>query len=104
MDITTDGPHLSLSGDLDVRSTFEVRNAIYDALARGDAHTPVTIDITDVDSIDLTALKVIAAATRNAAREGRRVVLRGACPAVLRMLHISHLIRVVEVEREPIAV
>lgn len=104
MKITTDGPTLVLSGDLDVRSTSEVRNAIYDALGRADDSTAVTIDLTGVDSIDLTALKVIAAASRNAARVGRRVVVRGACPAVLRMLHISHLIRVVEVEREPIAV
>lgn len=104
MGITNDGSLLFLSGDLDVRSTGELRSAVYDVLARGNAHTPVTIDLTDVDSIDLTALKVIAAASRNAAREGRRVVLRGACPAVLRMLHISHLIRVVEVEREPLAV
>jgi len=98
--ITADGPTLFLAGDFDVRSTGDVRNAIYDQLS----HTAgdLVIDITEVDTVDLTALKVIGAASRRASRAGKRIVLRGACPAVRRMLHLSHLIRVVELEREPI--
>jgi hypothetical protein len=33
---------------------------------------------------------------------GGSMVLRGACPAVRRMLHLTHLIRLVELERDPI--
>ena len=33
MDITTDGATLRLSGDFDVRSTWRVREALYDHLA-----------------------------------------------------------------------
>lgn len=98
MQIMTDGPTLVLSGDFDVRSTSEVRHAVYDHLRRTGAGL-VVIDISGVDSVDLTALRVLAAASRFALQDGQRVVLRGACPAVLRMLHLSHLIRFVEVER-----
>ncbi len=102
MDITTDGRILVLCGGFDVRSTAEVRNAIDEHLRSfaGD----VTLDITRVDTVDVTALKVIAAASRRANRARRHLLLRGACPAVRRMLHLTHLIRVVELEREPVAV
>ncbi len=98
MRIMTDGPTLVLSGDLDVRSTWEVRNAVYDHLRGHDAGS-IVIDITEVETIDLTALKVLAVASRFALHDGQRIVLRGACPAVLRMLHLSHLIRFFEIER-----
>ena len=98
MRITTDGPTLLLSGDLDVRSTGEVRSALYDHLRCND-EGEITIDLTEVDSIDLTALKVLAVASRFALRGGQRIVLRGTCPAVRRMLHLSHLIRFFEIER-----
>ena len=98
MDITTDGPVLMLHGDFDVRSTWEVRNAIYDHLEGHDED--VVVDLTEVDSVDLTALKVLAYATREATRAGHHLVLRGCGPAVRRLLHMSRLIRVVELERE----
>ena len=55
MDITTDGPTLVLSGDLDGRSTTRVRAALYDHLAE---HPHVVADMSGVDSVDLTALRV----------------------------------------------
>ena len=98
MDILTDGPTLVLSGDFDVRSTMEVRTAIYEHL---DGHDEdVVVDLTDVDSVDVTALKVLAVATREATRAGHHLVLRGCGPAVRRLLHLSRLMRVVELERE----
>lgn len=97
MEILTDGPVLHLSGDFDVRSTPEVRTAIYDLL---DGHDEdVIVDLTGVDTIDVTALKVLAVATRNASLSGHHLTLRGCSPAVRRMLHLSRLIRVCEVER-----
>ena len=98
MQIMTDGPTLVLSGDLDVRSTGEIRNAVYDHLRHNDAGA-IVIDIYGVETIDLTALRVLAMASRVALQDGQRMVLRGAGPAVLRMLHLSHLIRFFEVER-----
>jgi anti-anti-sigma factor len=101
MEIFTDGPTLHLSGDFDVRSTMEVRNAIYDHLGGHDAD--LVVDLTDVTTIDMTALRVLAFATRQATRSGHHLTLRGCGPAVRRMLHLSRLIRVVEVERETIS-
>jgi anti-anti-sigma factor len=97
MDIVHDGPRLVLSGDFDVRSTMEVRTAIHDRLRVGEED--LVVDLTGVTAVDVTALKVLAAATVAAEREGRHLTLRGAGPAVRRMLHLSHLIRVVELER-----
>jgi anti-anti-sigma factor len=97
MDIIRDGPTLMLSGDFDVRSTWEVRQAIYDLIAAHDGD--VVVDLTGVEVVDVTALKVLAVATREAGRAGHHLTLRGCGPAVRRMLHLSRLIRLVEVER-----
>ncbi|KAA1420828.1 STAS domain-containing protein [Nocardioides humilatus] len=102
MQIMADGPTLVLSGDFDVRSTSQVRNAVYDHLRSNDEGA-ITIDLTEVDTVDLTALKVLAVASRFALRDGQRMVLRGSCPAVRRMLHLTHLIRFFEIEREAIS-
>lgn len=97
VDISTGGPTLVLAGQFDVRSTMEVRNAIYEHLDGCDHD--LVVDLSEVTSVDVTALKVLAAATHHAERRGRHLTLRGCGPAVRRLLHISHLIRVVEVER-----
>ena len=101
MEIMSDGSTLVLSGDFVVRSTWEVRNAIYDHLEGYDED--VIVDLTNVTAIDVTALKVLAVATRTASREGHHLTLRGCGPAVRRMLHLSRLIRVVEVERSAVS-
>ncbi len=97
MDIIIDGPTLLLSGDFDVRSTWEVRTAIYELLHGHDED--VVVDLTEVTTIDMTALKVLAVATRQASRAGHHLTLRGCNAAVRRMLHLSRLNRFVEVER-----
>ena len=101
MDIVRDGPTLLLSGDFDVRSTWEVRTAIYDHLEQtaGDA----VLDLSGVESVDVTALKVLAVATRRAHAQGQRLLLRGCCPAVRRMLHLSRLYAQFELEGSPLS-
>jgi anti-anti-sigma factor len=90
------GGTLELAGTLDVRRTAEVRTQVYALLERttGD----VVVDISRVDSMDMTTLKLFAVANRVAERRGRRVVLRGASPGVRRLLHLSHLRWMIPVE------
>jgi anti-anti-sigma factor len=101
MDIVTDGPVLVLSGDFDARSTWEVRNALRERLVGpGDGQgQDVVVDLTNVSFIDATATRVLAYASREAALSGNHVTLRGCGPAVRRMLHLSRLMRFVDVER-----
>ncbi len=89
MEQTTNGNTLELTGSLDVRCTAELRAAVYRLLEQhvGD----VRVDISRVDSVDLTTLKMLAVANRVAERQGRRVVLSGGSPGVRRLLHLSHL-------------
>lgn len=97
MDITTDGPVLMLHGDFDVRSTWEVRTAIYDHLEGLDED--IVVDLGDVENIDATALRVLAVATRQAWLNGHHLTVRNCGPSVRRMMHLTRLARAIEVER-----
>jgi anti-anti-sigma factor len=97
MDIVHDGQTLVLHGDFDVRSTMEVRTAIWEHLSG--VEQDLVVDLTGVETLDLTAARVLAYATLEAGRSGHHLRLRGCGPAVRRMLHLSRLARVIEVER-----
>ncbi len=97
MEIATDGSTLVLIGDFDARSTWEVRNALRERLLLSERD--VVVDLTEVTSIDVTATRVLAYASREASLSGNHVTLRGCGPAVRRMLHLSRLMRFVDVER-----
>lgn len=100
MEIYSGNGALHLVGHFDVRSTSAVRDAIYAQFSEpGD----VVVDLSEVESVDVTALRVLAVATHHASRRGRHLRLRGCRPPVRRMLHISRLIRAVEVERIPVS-
>ena len=97
MDIVHEGQTLVLTGDFDVRSTMEVRNAIHELL--GGFERDLTIDLTEVHTIDVTAARVLAYATIETSRAGHHLRVRGCGPAVRRMLQVSRLARFIEVER-----
>ncbi len=97
MDIISDGTTLVLHGAFDVRSTWEVRAAIYERLDSYD--DDVVIDMTDVATIDATALRLLAVATRHAWLTGHHLTVRNPGPAVRRMVHLTRLAHAIEVER-----
>ena len=97
MEITWDGSTLVLHGAFDVRSTGEVRNAIYACLESGDYD--VVVDMSDVTTIDATALRLLAVATRHAWLSGHHLTVRNPGPAVRRMAHLTRLAHALEVER-----
>ncbi|HJR38432.1 MAG TPA: STAS domain-containing protein [Nocardioidaceae bacterium] len=97
MEVTTNGATLSLAGRFDVRSTSMVREALY---AHIESRTgDVAVDLSEVESIDATALKVLAAATKIMERDGRQLTLRGCSPALRRIIAFTRLRRLVQVER-----
>ena len=59
----------------------------------------VVVDLADVDNIDVTALRVLAVATRQAWLTGHHLTVRNCGPAVRRMMHLTRLARAIEVER-----
>ena len=97
MDIVSNGPTLVLHGAFDVRSTREVRAAIYERLDTLDHD--VVLDMTDVTTIDLTALRLLAVATRHAWLTGHHLTVRNPGPAVRRMAHLARLAHAIDVER-----
>lgn len=94
--IIDEGQCLVLRGDFDGRSTREARDAIYRHLAATEGD--ISIDCAEVGAVDMIALRLLAVATRQAHAEGRHLVLRGCSPSVRRMLHLSRLYRLLEVE------
>ena len=97
MDIISDGRTLVLHGAFDVRSTQEVRAAIYERL--DDLDDDVVLDMSDVSTIDLTALRLLAVATRHAWLTGHHLTVRNPGPAVRRMTHLARLAHAIDVER-----
>ena len=82
---------MALSGRLDGRHAAEVREALYERIEgeQGD----VVVDLTEVESIDGTVLKLLAAAALRLQRTGRQLVLRGCSPALRRVFAFGGLHR-----------
>jgi len=94
--VTTDGSTVVLGGSFDGRSTGAVRAALHAVLAQ---HPVVVVDLSDVDSVDVTALRLLAATSARAAREGGALVLRGCSPGLRRAVAFSPLRRPLRFER-----
>ena len=96
MEQTINGSTLELTGSLDVRCIAELRTAVYRLLDECDG--VVYVDVSRVESVDMTTLKMLAVANRVAERDGQQVVLRGGSPGLRRLLHLSHLRSMLPVE------
>ena len=89
---------IALSGHLDGRCSAEVREALYDHIDRH-PDEDVVVDLTLVESIDVTALRMLATAALRVERAGRKVILRGCSPAVRRVLAFGSWRRLFRLER-----
>ena len=84
---------LRLSGEIDLFNIADVQAELFEALQQGSPSTLI-IDLTSVTFIDLTALRVLATASRRFTE----VVVLNPSPLVSRVLdlgRLSHLVRTV---------
>ena len=91
-------PPLTFSGHLDGRCSSEVREQLY-AHIDGHPDEDVVVDLSGVESIDATALRLLAVAALRVERAGRRLVLRGCSPALRRVFTFGAWRRLFLLER-----
>lgn len=87
-----------LAGELDLAGRATVEEAL--RLAESNAPTLLVLDLTRLELIDSTGLRVLLAAQRRASEQGRRVVLLQGGAAVRRALEITGLHAVFEIPHD----
>lgn len=86
---------LAPSGELDLAASTCLRAAVVEACNEG---LPVVVDLTDVTYLDSAALAVLVAAHRLLQADGCHLTLRGASSRVQRVLEITGLRRLFDVD------
>ena len=76
---------LTLSGHLDGRCTIELRERLAAHLARHDDED-LHLDMSAVESVDLTVLRLLAGVAVRLRRDGHELVMLGCTPSVRRLL------------------
>jgi anti-anti-sigma factor len=83
-------------GDLDLSSVARTREQLHAALA--EAPEQLVVDLSGCTFVDASALSMLVDVHRRACRSGGLLTLRGCSPRVLRLLSLTGLRRVFDVE------
>nr|WP_232425188.1 STAS domain-containing protein [Pseudofrankia inefficax] len=108
MSVEVTGPHAIVirpEGDIDYSSLDPLREALMDARMAGVSE--IVVDLAEVGFLDSQGLAVILYAHRRQRSTGGRLILRNLNDMACRLLHVTNLTAVLEVEggvREPPAV
>lgn len=92
------GPSVRLSGPLTGRCSAELRELLTEHLA-DHPDQDLVLDLSEVDSVDLTVLRLLSALALRVERAGHRVVLRGCSPMLRRVFTFGTWRRLFWLER-----
>ena len=83
-------------GEIDLEEAGELRAVLNDACSSG-SHRTVIVDLTGVGFIGSSGMGVFAKASQDLEVQGRRLVLQGCKPQVLRAFQVTGLDQVLDV-------
>jgi anti-sigma B factor antagonist len=94
---STSADLVKVGSHLDVRNVGHVRTVLHAVIAS--AHGDIIVDLAELDIIDAAGLGMLTAAHLRAERAGRRLVLRHCSDDVRRVLAVTHLNRILHIDR-----
>jgi len=86
-----------LKGDVDLATTPAIESYITEVLATGDVHTFV-LDLTSVEFLDSTGLRMLWTTRQMVQDAGARFVIRTPSDAVMRLLRLTGMHRIFQIE------
>ena len=87
---------ITVTGEVDLKNSGELRKALLAALAAG---LPVTVELSQVAYIDSSGIAALVEAYQTARRQGLAFTLADVSPAVLRVLKLARLDQVFDLVR-----
>jgi anti-sigma B factor antagonist len=89
-DESADGLVIRLIGEMDLSTVEEARRAILAAMD-GDGAKPVVIDLSELEFIDSTGIRLLLEAQAASNADSNRISFRGAHEQVAQVLHVTRV-------------
>jgi len=93
-----DGPVVTLAGEVDLRSSPQLREALLEILEQRPAR--LVIDLSGVEYMDSSGVGTMVEVKRRVERDGGRIILAGLQPRVRSVFEITQLDRFFEIRRD----